>query len=297
MIMKTNCTELKMADGPYRPQTAFGCPRYYLDNQYVYVVVCPRANGLAIGINLSPEGRCNFRCLYCEIQRPIDPPEPLLNVETVGLELERTLEAVRSRSIRQYPPFHLLGTDLLKLEQVIISGEGEPTLSAAFADAVKRIIHIRAVQHTSYFKLALYTNGSGLDREPVLEALKFFTSEDAIWVKLEAGTQDYMSRVNGGEADLERTLANIRQLARQHPVGIQSLFPMIHGKEPPPEEIDAYIQRLRELKESGVTIPMVQVFSAGPTAQDTGCAYLPLRGLSQIAHRIRSETGIDAEVF
>lgn len=286
-----------MADGQYRPQTAFGCPRYCLDNRYVYVVVCPRAHGLAIGVNLSPEGRCNFRCLYCEIQRPIDPPEAPIDLDLLVAELERTIELVRSQKIRQHPPFHLLGQDLLKLEQVIISGDGEPTLSPSFIDAVKRIVHIRAVQHEAFFKLGLYTNGSGLELEAVREVLKFYTLDDDIWVKLEAGTQNYMTKINGGEASLERTLENIRLLGRQHPVGIQSLFPLIHGEEPRVEEIDAYIQCLRQLKESGVVIPMVQVFSAGPTAFETGCSYLPLRSLSHIVHRIKTEAGLRAEVF
>ena len=32
---------------------------------------------------------------------------------------------------------------------------------------------------------------------------------------------------------------------------IQSLFPLINGQEPEPIEVDQYVQRLRELKDSG----------------------------------------------
>jgi hypothetical protein len=43
---------------------------------------------------------------------------------------------------------------------------------------------------------------------------------------------------------------------------IQSLFPAIHGVEPSPTEIAEYVQRLKELKEAGAQIALVQIYSA-----------------------------------
>jgi len=35
------------------PETAFGCPREFLHNHFVYVVVSPRARELSVGVNMN----------------------------------------------------------------------------------------------------------------------------------------------------------------------------------------------------------------------------------------------------
>ena len=121
--------------------------------------------------------------------------------------------------------------------------------------------------------------------------------EDEIWIKLEAGTQAYMDRVNRGEVPLEKVVHNIMHLGRQRPVIIQSLFPLISGEEPPPEEIDEYLGRLTELKRGGAHISLVQIYSATRPAAHPECGHLPLKTLSNIRHRIKTEVGLQAEVF
>jgi wyosine [tRNA(Phe)-imidazoG37] synthetase (radical SAM superfamily) len=143
----------------------------------------------------------------------------------------------------------------------------------------------------------LITNASGLDRPEVTQGLNLFTSRDEVWAKLEAGTQEYMNRVNRPDCALEKILVNILFAARRRPVIIQSLFPSANGEAPPASEIEAYVQRLRELKEGGAQIPLVQIYSATrPTAQSE-CGHLPLRMLSAIAQRVREAAGLNAEVF
>ncbi|MFM7555101.1 MAG: hypothetical protein ACKPAH_07370, partial [Verrucomicrobiota bacterium] len=41
--------------------------RTYQDFTYVYPVVSRRSRGLSIGVNLNPDKRCNFDCVYCEV--------------------------------------------------------------------------------------------------------------------------------------------------------------------------------------------------------------------------------------
>ena len=75
--------------------TAFGCPRDFLDNRFVYTVVSPRARGLSVGVNLNPDKHCNFDCIYCEVNRAEPARETYLDVSVLVVELERTLELVR----------------------------------------------------------------------------------------------------------------------------------------------------------------------------------------------------------
>ncbi len=277
--------------------TAFGCPRNFLDNRFVYTVVSARARGLAIGINMNPDRFCNFDCLYCEVDRKLPAAERELDVGVMAEELDKTLCLVRSGKIREHAAYRELSDELLQLRHVALSGDGEPTLCPNFAEAVQVVVHVRARSPHSFFKLALITNGTGLDLRPVQGSLQYFTHDDEVWIKLDAGTQDYMNRVNRGAVPLEKVIANIVLVGRQRPVIIQSLFPSVLGQEPPQEEIDEYILRLNDLKQAGARISLVQIYSATRPIAHPDCGHLPLKKLSQICQRIKAETGLRAEVF
>jgi wyosine [tRNA(Phe)-imidazoG37] synthetase (radical SAM superfamily) len=278
-------------------KTVFGCPRDFLDNRFVYVAVSPRARGLCIGINMNPDRFCNFDCIYCEVDRDFPPVERELDVHVMAVELEKTLLLIASGQIRKQLQYRRLSDDLLRLRHVALSGDGEPTLCGEFAKAVQEVVHVRTRKSHPFFKLVLLTNGTWLDLRPVQEGLRYFTREDEIWIKLDAGTQAYMDRINRSEISLEKVLQNALLVGRQRPIVIQSLFPLIGGQEPPLEEIDQYIQRLNDLKNGGAWISLVQIYSATRPMAHSDCGHLPLKGLSLISRRIKAETGLQAEVF
>jgi wyosine [tRNA(Phe)-imidazoG37] synthetase (radical SAM superfamily) len=280
-----------------RTDTAFGCPRDFLGNRFVYIVISPRAHGLSIGLNMNPDKFCNFDCVYCEVNRDIRPAEVELDVCVMAAELERTLLLIHSGAIRQLAGHSGLSPELLRLRHVAFSGDGEPTLCANFSEAVQEVVHVRARGFHPFFKMVVVTNGTGLDLPNVEEGLKFFTREDEIWIKLDAGTQAYMDRVNRSEVSLDKIMENARLIGRKRPIIIQSLFPLIAGQEPPPEEIDQYVRRLRELKDGGAMILLVQIYSATRPTARSGCGHMPLQSLARICRRIKTETGLKAEVF
>jgi hypothetical protein len=51
-------------------------------------------------------------------------------------------------------------------------------------------------------------------------------------------------------------------MGKRRPIIIQSLFPLMDGRGPSPEEIEQYVWRLEELKAAGAQIALVQVYSA-----------------------------------
>lgn len=297
MSLKVCMPETAAAARPTEAKTVFGNPRDFLDNRFVYVTVSPRAHGLSVGINMNPDKFCNFDCVYCEVDRQIPPTEKKLDVNVMAVELEKTLRLVCSGQIRNEPRYQRLSNDLLQLRHVALSGDGEPTLSLDFAEAVQAVVHVRTRRSHPFFKLVLLTNGTWLDLRAVQESLAFFTAEDEIWIKLDAGTQAYMDRINKSEISLEKVLQNTLALGKRRPIVIQSLFPMIGGQEPPPEEIDQYIHRLNELKDGGARISLVQIYSATRPMAKPNWGHLPLSSLSFISRRIRVETGLRAEVF
>lgn len=281
-------------NGP--PQAAFGSPRDFLDNRYVYTVVSARARGLAVGVNMCPDKHCNFNCVYCEVHRNGEPP-CALDVEVMAAELKKTLGYVRSGRLRERPWYHSLPDELLQLRHVALSGDGEPTLSPRFAEVLQAVVHVRALSGLPFFKLVLLTNSTGLDLPHVQQGLRYFTRSDEVWVKLDGGTQAYVNRVNRSDVPLEKVLSNILWLGRQRPIIVQSLFPALRGEEPPLEEIEQYSRRLLELKEAGAQISLVQIYSASRPTLASESGHLPLKALSRIAHNVRQTTGLKAEVY
>ncbi|HVY71081.1 MAG TPA: radical SAM protein [Verrucomicrobiae bacterium] len=277
--------------------TECGCPRDFLGQRHVYAFVSPRMGGISAGVNLNPDRKCNFACVYCEVNRAEPPPAMSLDLDEMIAELKATLDLISSGAICQRPAFQKVPAGLACLRLVTLSGDGEPTLSPVFVDAVEAIVHLRARARASFFKLVLLTNASGLDRPEVARSLELFTVRDEIWAKLDAGTQAGMDRLNRGDRPLADILENILELARRRPVVIQSLFPALGGEAPDAADIEEYALRLRELVERGAQIPLVQICSAMPTPFNAESGHLPLRKLSAIARRVREVTGLKAAVF
>lgn len=279
-------------------ETAFGCPRNFLNNRFVYAVLSPRARGLSIGINMNPDRLCDYDCVYCEVNRSQPVRETKLDVEVMVAELERTLAHVNTDVLRENPAYRNLPVELLRLQHVTLSGEGEPTLSPQFEEVLREVVHVRALGKFPFFKLILITNGSGLDRPEVQQGMKLLTRQDEVWIKLDGGTQEYLNKVNRPKGVLlEKILSNILLVGKQRPVVIQALFPAINGEEPPAEEIEQFAMRLRELKEQGANISLVQIYSATRPIPHPQCGHLPLRSLSRIAQTVRLVSGLKAEVF
>ncbi len=278
------------------PKNPFAIPRNFLANRFVYVTVSPRAKGLSVGVNLNPDKKCNFDCIYCEVNRLTPGLEEALDVDAMVHELESTLELIKTGGLHDLPEFRALPSNLLQLKHVALSGDGEPTLCPNFLEAVHAVLHLRALG--PFFKVVLITNGSNLDAEEVQQGVRMLTKNDEVWVKLDAGTEERVQRINRTEVPLEKILSNILLTARQRPVVIQSLFASINGEEPTAEEIDAYVDKLQGLKAAGAQIQLVQIYSATrPLGHLEICEHLSLRRLSQIAQAVRTKTGLKVEIF
>ncbi len=276
-------------------ETAFDRPRDFLGNRFVYAVISSRAGGLSLGVNMNPDKYCNFDCSYCEVDRSESARGAKLDVDVMALELRKTIAYIQDGHLTQRAWYQALPTELLRLRQVALSGDGEPTLAPNFVEAVEAVVRVRALG--GFFKIVLITNGTGMDQPQVLHGLEYLTKSDEIWIKLDGGTQAFIDKVNRPNVPLEKILSNILVVGRLRPVVIQSLFPAIHGEEPPFEEIREFALRLKELKAGGAQISLVQIYSAARPGINAEWGHLPLRVLSQIAQTVRQTTGIRAEVF
>lgn len=275
----------------------FEQPRDFLANRFVYLTISPRARGLSIGVNLNPNGECNFNCVYCEADRERLEGDQEIDCDVAAVELEEALGLVNRGELNQYPPYKDLPKELLRLRHVALSGNGEPTISPKFLEAVEMVVHLRALGRHPFFKIVLITNGTGLDRPKVQAGLNMLTPRDEVWVKLDAGTTQSMEVMNRSTVPLDQLLKNILLTARRRPVIIQSLFCQVGRNVPTVAEIEAFAARVKELKEQGAQITLVQIYSATRPTPHSDVRHLPLKSLSDIAAIVRRVAGVNAEPF
>jgi wyosine [tRNA(Phe)-imidazoG37] synthetase (radical SAM superfamily) len=207
-------------------------------------------------------------------------------------ELEALLDRATDGHLWQESPFDTVAPGLRRVADVAFSGDGEPTTPpefAAVAEAVRALLARRRLE----IPLRLITNATMFDRPRVREALRHF---DELWCKLDAGTEEQFRIVDGTRLPFPKILANLRALATERTIVIQSLFMRFAGAEPPNAEIDAYVERLREIRDAGGRISLVQVYTVARKPKDPRCEPLPRETLDGIADRVRS-LGLLAEVY
>src|SRR3989442_14007764 len=105
-----------------RWDTAFGRPRQFLNNRFVYALISQRARGLSIGINMNPDKFCNFDCAYCEVNRDTPAGDHTVDLKVLAVELEHLLTLTCQARLRELPYFRTVPEELLALQEVALSG-------------------------------------------------------------------------------------------------------------------------------------------------------------------------------
>ncbi len=270
--------------------------RQWRENLYVYPVVSRRSRGLSIGVNLSPAKECTFDCVYCSVDRNMPGAQRHVDVDRLRGELARMLSHVQSGRLFEEPPFNETPDALRRLNDVAFSGDGEPTASPHFFDALQSAARLLSDRgHPA--RLVVITNGSLLNRPRVEEALAFLDEvHGELWAKLDAGTEAHYQRMNRSQVPFQRILDNLLQVGRSRPLVVQSMFSRVGGEGPDEAELDAYIENLRQLAANGCRIDRVQVYTAARRTALRDVTPLEPTALHAIAGRIRA-LGLAAESF
>lgn len=276
--------------------------RRFEDFKFVYPVLSRRSHGISIGINTNPDKACNFDCIYCQVDRTVESPVRKFDLAAAEQELREMLEMVRTGELAQHPPFNSVPAELLRLNDIALSGDAEPTTLKNFSDVIAMIARIKPAE----VKTVLITDAGGLDRPDVKRGLEIMDAQNGeVWAKLDAGTEDYFKLINRTKIPFARILKNITETAKQRALVIQSLFLKIHNQGPTPDEIGAYCGRLRDILATGGKIKLVQVYTVArktTTVVDGVPAWQFVGALADsevdaITERVRRETGLAAEGF
>ncbi len=258
---------------------------------YVYPVISRRAGGLSIGVNLNPDKRCTFGCLYCQIDRTVSRGLTAVDFDVLRGELDLALVEAATGSIWQEPRFAQTPPELRRIHDVAFSGDGEPTCLAGFDQAVRVAADAKADAGLDDVRIVVITNASRLTSPQVHRALPTLeTANGEFWAKLDAGTEARFRRINRPAAGvtLADVVAGIASVARELPVVIQSLFFRLDGEGPPAEEIAAYCRRLEDILRAGGRIRLVQIHTIARPPADAAASMLPDDELDAVADTVRA---------
>lgn len=287
-----------MSDEPAARRAQSHHPREYADFTYAYPVLSRRSGGVSLGVNLNLDKQCNFDCPYCQVDRTVPKPKTPIDVEAVRREVERLLDTVGDDGVCRASLFADIPDDAKRLRDIALSGDGEPTMAPGFPEVCAALAALQAARPALGFKLVLITNSTLLDRPAVLRGIDSLLSRRGeVWAKLDAGTEDWFQRVNVSRVSLDRIEANLIRLGRSHPFAVQSMFHGFDGAGPPAGETDAYLERLKRIRDAGSRILEVQLYTLARKPAQAACTPVTGAFLRDLRDRILGETGLPARVY
>lgn len=210
--------------------------------KYVYPVLSRRAGGISLGINLNINNACNWRCVYCQVPDLTRGGPPPVDLGLLERELQQLLSDIIAGDYltRNAPP------EARRLVDLAISGNGEPTSSAEFSEAIERVTRVmRESALPRDVPLRLITNGSLMHRKNVQKGVaQIGAIGGEVWFKLDAATDAGIKRIN----DARTSQANIREslsvCAELAPTWIQTCHFAFDGQAPSDAEHAAYLEFL-----------------------------------------------------
>jgi wyosine [tRNA(Phe)-imidazoG37] synthetase (radical SAM superfamily) len=256
---------------------------------YVYPVVSRRAGGVSIGINLNTNNACNWRCIYCQVPELTRGSPPPVDLERLRRELKGFLDDVLQGDFLATR----VPSDARRLNDIALSGNGEPTSAREFEQVVDLIGELRgqaSVPET--VKTVLITNGSLMQRIGVQDGVRKLASlKGEVWFKLDRATDTGMRKVNNTRVGMARVHANLAAAARLCPTWIQTCLFAVDGAGPDEAEQAAYLDFLRKCTAEGVPLRGVLLYGLARQSlqpEAPRLTQLPPAQLETFAQRIRA---------
>ncbi len=271
--------------------------RNWRENLYVYPVMSRRSRGLSIGINLNPDMACNFDCVYCQVDRTVEPKVRHVDLDVLRAELDDMIALSTSGELWQEQQFRDVPDSHRRLNDIAFSGDGEPTTCTQFLECVELVSVCKRAVKLDEVKIVLITDACYLTRRNVVAGLVVMDNNNGeIWAKLDAGTQDYYRKVNRPNYPLRHVVDNIIDAAMERPVVIQSLFMRLDGDPPSRREISEYVSRLSEIAEAGGEIDRVQIYTIARRPAESFATPLSRDELEAISQRTQ-QGGFKTETY
>ncbi len=266
------------------------------DMRYVYPVVSRRAAGVSVGINLNPNNACNWRCIYCQVPELTRGTAPSIDLLLLQVELLDFLhDLLHGEFMQQRVP-----EGMRRINDIALSGNGEPTSSAEFSAVIALIAKVRkAVALPDTVKTVLITNGSLMHRETVQNGLREMAGINGeVWFKLDRANEAGMLRINDTHSSMDKVREHLCTAITLCPTWLQTCWFAIDGVAPSVQDEDDYLAFVACLLREGQPLQGVLLYGlARPSLQAEAprLSALPGAKLEAFAQRLR-ELGLTVKV-
>ena len=234
--------------------------------RYVYPVVSRRAGGVSVGINLNTNNACNWRCIYCQVPGLSRGAAPATDLAVLETELRDFLdELLHGDFMRSRVP-----DGARRINDIALSGNGEPTSSAEFARVIELVARVRReVALPESVKTVLITNGSLLYRSQVRQGLRDIAKLNGeVWFKLDRASVAGMQRINDIRMSVGKVRDNLIAAIACCPTWLQTCWFALDGEAPSHQDEDDYLEFLAALLRDGHKPQGVLLYSlARPSLQ------------------------------
>ena len=255
---------------------------------YVYPVVSRRAGGVSIGVNLNPNNACNWACVYCQVPDLVRGTAPPINLAQLESELRTMLNDIVHGNFMQTQ----VDEDMRRLNDIALSGNGEPTSAREFAAVIEVIGTLLAeFKLLGKIKLVLITNGSLIDRKTVQSGLRAMAGLNGeIWFKLDSATAVGMRAINQTRIAPDKAFERLKLSAALCSTWLQTCVFALDGGPPTDAEQEAYLNLVRRIRAEHIQVQGVLLYGlARPSMQPQAprLSALPAAWLADFADRIR----------
>lgn len=271
------------------PLTPENHNRDTLGMTYVYPVVSRRAGGVSVGINLNPNNACNWACVYCQVPDLVRGTAPDIDLAQLEAELRTMLTDILHGDFMQTR----VPEEVRRLNDIALSGNGEPTTAKAFPQAIELIARVMAdFDLIGKIKLVLITNGSQTDRPRVQDGLKKMAALNGeVWFKFDSATPSGMRAINQTRISPEKQLERLAMAARLCPTWLQTCVLAVDGTPPSATEQEAYLAAVKRIQQQQIPVLGVLLYGlARPSMQPQAShlSALPIEWLNAYAETIRA---------
>jgi wyosine [tRNA(Phe)-imidazoG37] synthetase (radical SAM superfamily) len=234
--------------------------------RYVYPVISRRAGGVSVGINLNPNNACNWRCIYCQVPDLKRGTAPKIDLKVLECELRDFLNELLHGDFMQ----SRVSESVRRINDIALSGNGEPTSSTEFARVIALIARVRReVALPETVKTILITNGSLLYRGEVQQGLRDLAKLNGeVWFKLDRASEVGMRLVNNTHISLKKVRDNLVVSIACCPTWLQTCWFALDGEPPSHQDEDYYLEFVSSLLRDGHKPQGVLLYSlARPSLQ------------------------------
>ena len=234
--------------------------------RYVYPVVSRRAGGVSVGINLNPNNACNWRCIYCQVPDLTRGTAPAIDLAILENELRVFLDELLHGEFMQTR----VPEGARRINDIALSGNGEPTSSAEFAQVIEIIARVRReAALPEVVKTVLITNGSLLYRSEVRQGLRDLAKLNGeVWFKLDRASEKGMQLVNDTRASMNKVRDNLIAAISLCPTWLQTCWFALDGEPPSRQDEDDYLEFVTALLRDGHKLQGVLLYTlARPSLQ------------------------------